>query len=33
MDIKFIEAKSIIKENFKNIEYICTIADIWSGEK
>lgn len=33
MDTKFIEAKSIIKENFKNIEYICTIADIWSGEK
>lgn len=33
MNTKFIETKSIIKENFKNIEYICTKADIWSGEK
>lgn len=33
MNTKFIETKSIIKENFENIEYICTKADIWSGEK
>ena len=33
INTKFIEAKLINKKNFKNIEYIYTITDIWSRKE